>query len=62
MYELGKGLPSNVAVNTQGQLVGAGVPRDRSSGAPMLSNNNMNTSFFEKPKKERKRWNVTERT
>ncbi len=28
MYELGKGLPSSVAVNTQGNLVGPGVGRD----------------------------------
>ena len=28
MYELGKGLPSSVAVNTQGNLVGPGVNRN----------------------------------
>lgn len=27
MYELGKGLPSSVAINTQGNLVGPGVSR-----------------------------------
>jgi hypothetical protein len=28
MYELGKGLPSTIAVNTQGNLVGPGVNRN----------------------------------
>lgn len=58
LHELGKGLPSNVAVDTEGHLVGPGV---RSSG-PGVFMTGPGGSFSEKPKKERKKWRVTERT
>lgn len=61
MYELGKGLPSSVAVNNQGQLVGAGV--QRGPGEPGMFMTGPGTAAYnEKPKKERKKWNVTQRT
>jgi hypothetical protein len=60
MYELGKGLPSTVAVNTQGQLVGPGAPR--TSGEPGMFMSGPGGPYNEKPKKERKKWNVTQRT
>ncbi|ETS87013.1 hypothetical protein PFICI_00841 [Pestalotiopsis fici W106-1] len=60
MYELGKGLPSTVAVNAQGKLVGPGA---RTSDQPGLFMSGPGTEAgAEKPKKERKRWNVKERT
>jgi hypothetical protein len=62
MYELGKGLPSSVAVNTQGQLVGPGMQRG-SGGEPsaFMSGPGATAAYAEKPKKTRK-WTVTQRT
>lgn len=59
MYELGKGLPSTVAVNADGKLVGPGAPKSGEAGMFMSSGP---VASAEKPKKERKRWNVTQRT
>jgi hypothetical protein len=57
MYELGKGLPSTMAVNHQGRVVGG------PSGSPHPEQPGMFTSGSrEKPQKERKKWNVTQRT
>ncbi|KAK6062582.1 hypothetical protein SCUP515_13227 [Seiridium cupressi] len=61
MYELGKGLPSTVAVNAQGKLVGPGAPKAGDQPGVFMSGPN-DAATSEKPKKERKRWNVTERT
>ncbi|KAI0125870.1 hypothetical protein BJ170DRAFT_451487 [Xylariales sp. AK1849] len=61
MYELGKGLPSTIAVNTQGQLVGPGAPKNSGQPGSFMSGPG-NAAYNEKPKKERKRWNVTQRT
>lgn len=58
MYELGKGLPSTVAVNAQGKLVGPGAPKSGEPGVFMAGA----PAATEKPKKERKKWNVTQRT
>ena len=60
MYELGKGLPSTVAVNTQGNLVGPGVRNDGRPGSFMPGP--APADIAEKPRKERKKWNVSERT
>ncbi|KAF3012400.1 hypothetical protein E8E14_010005 [Neopestalotiopsis sp. 37M] len=60
MYELGKGLPSTVAVDAQGKLVGPGA---RAGDQPGLFMSGPGTEAgAEKPQKERKRWNVKERT
>lgn len=58
MYELGKGLPSSVAVNAQGDLVGPGARNQPGVFMPGAAG----AGLTEKPKKERKKWNVTERT
>ncbi|KAH9902053.1 hypothetical protein F4778DRAFT_106303 [Xylariomycetidae sp. FL2044] len=60
LYELGKGLPSTVAVNTQGNLVGPGA-RDSTISQPGMFMSGSGGAA-EKPKKERKKWNVTQRT
>ncbi|KAK6841826.1 hypothetical protein PG990_006182 [Apiospora arundinis] len=60
MYELGKGLPSSVAVDAHGSLVGPGA--NRMSGQPGMFMSSGGTGYNEKPKKERKKWNVTSRT
>ncbi|KAK6208226.1 hypothetical protein LQW54_007007 [Pestalotiopsis sp. IQ-011] len=61
MYELGKGLPSTVAVNAQGKLVGPGAAR--ADGQPgLFMSGPAAGEEAEKPKKERKRWNVIQRT
>ncbi|ORY60199.1 uncharacterized protein BCR38DRAFT_412384 [Pseudomassariella vexata] len=61
MYELGKGLPSTVAVNTEGNLVGPGVKRG--AGQPgMFMSGHTDGAYTEKPKKSRKKWNVSQRT
>lgn len=60
MYELGKGLPSTMAVNTQGQLVGPGV--ERAGGQPGMFMASAVNTYGEKQKKERKKWNVSQRT
>lgn len=59
MYELGKGLPSSVAVDAQGSLVGPGANRMSQPGMFMSSGAQ---GYTEKPRKERKKWNVTSRT
>lgn len=56
MYELGKGLPSSVAVNTQGNLVGTGARDSNYSNQGMFMSGPGGTGYAEKPKKERKRW------
>ncbi|KAI1382040.1 hypothetical protein F4677DRAFT_12912 [Hypoxylon crocopeplum] len=63
MYELGKGLPSNVAVNTQGNLVGPGARDSQySNNQGMFMSGSGGAAYSEKPKKERKKWTVTHRT
>ncbi|KAI2640375.1 hypothetical protein GGS26DRAFT_155151 [Hypomontagnella submonticulosa] len=62
MYELGKGLPSNIAVNTQGNLVGPGARDSNYSNPGMFMTGPGGAGYSEKPKKERKKWNVTRRT
>ncbi|KAL7629482.1 hypothetical protein AAE478_001002 [Parahypoxylon ruwenzoriense] len=63
MYELGKGLPSNVAINTQGNLVGSGArDSDYSNNPGMFMSGSGGAAYHEKPKKERKKWTVTQRT
>ncbi|KAK8056387.1 hypothetical protein PG993_001614 [Apiospora rasikravindrae] len=59
MYELGKGLPSSVAVDSHGGLVGTGSNRLSQPGMFMPGGA---SGYSEKPKKERKKWNVTQRT
>jgi hypothetical protein len=61
MYELGKGLPSTVAVNAQGKLVGPGAAKTADQPGLFMSGTGAPANA-EKSKKERKRWNVTERT
>ncbi|KXJ91438.1 hypothetical protein Micbo1qcDRAFT_175640 [Microdochium bolleyi] len=57
MYELGKGLPSSVAVNHQGDLVGPGARDSTYSGqGPLMAGA---TAPVEK---ERRKWNPTQRT
>ncbi|KAI5927568.1 hypothetical protein F4810DRAFT_270591 [Camillea tinctor] len=60
LYELGKGLPSTVAVNTQGNLVGANARDSSISQAGMFMSGPGDAA--EKPKKERKKWKVSQRT
>ncbi|KAI0176147.1 hypothetical protein GGR52DRAFT_347251 [Hypoxylon sp. FL1284] len=62
MYELGKGLPSNVAVNTQGNLVGPGARDSSYSNSQGMFMSGSGSGYAEKPKKERKKWLVTQRT
>ncbi|KAI1872830.1 uncharacterized protein JN550_003704 [Neoarthrinium moseri] len=62
MYELGKGLPSTVAVNAQGQLVGPGAPKANGDPGVFMAGSAAGAGYAEKPKKERKKWNVTQRT
>ncbi|KAI5866565.1 hypothetical protein GGS23DRAFT_276983 [Durotheca rogersii] len=62
MYELGKGLPSNVAINTQGNLVGPGARDSHYSNNPGMFMSGSAGGYYEKPKKERKRWMVGQRT
>ncbi|KAI0890101.1 uncharacterized protein GGS22DRAFT_8486 [Annulohypoxylon maeteangense] len=62
MYELGKGLPSSVAVNTQGNLVGPGARDSNYSSQGAFMSGSGNAGYTEKPKKERKKWTVTSRT
>ncbi|KAI1082722.1 hypothetical protein F5B20DRAFT_481374 [Whalleya microplaca] len=64
LYELGKGLPSSVAVNTQGNLVGPGARDSNYSGAMFMSGTGAaGADYTEKPKKAaRKKWNVLRRT
>lgn len=61
MYELGKGLPSSVAVNAQGDLVGPGAAARNQPGVFMPGAAGA-AGLTEKPNKERKKWNVTQRT
>ncbi|KAH8675958.1 hypothetical protein BX600DRAFT_190692 [Xylariales sp. PMI_506] len=60
MYELGKGLPSTVAVNAQGRLVGPGAAQPSAPGMFMAGADQ--GAATEKPSKTRKKWNVGERT
>ncbi|KAK8049452.1 hypothetical protein PG994_011182 [Apiospora phragmitis] len=60
MYELGKGLPSSVAVDSHGGLAGPGA--NHISGQPGMFMSSGAQGYSEKPKKERKKWNVTQRT
>ncbi|KAI4867820.1 hypothetical protein F4820DRAFT_178438 [Hypoxylon rubiginosum] len=62
MYELGKGLPSNVAINTQGNLVGPGARDSNYSNPQGMFMSGSGAGYTEKPKKERKKWTVTQRT
>ncbi|OTB06720.1 hypothetical protein M426DRAFT_106780 [Hypoxylon sp. CI-4A] len=62
MYELGKGLPSNIAVNTQGNLVGPGARDSNYSNPGAFMSGSGTAGDNEKPKKERKKWTVTSRT
>ncbi|KAI8958485.1 hypothetical protein F5Y11DRAFT_39501 [Daldinia sp. FL1419] len=62
MYELGKGLPSNIAINTQGNLVGPGARDSTYSNPGMFMSGSGGAGYAEKPKKERKKWTVTSRT
>ncbi|KAI1134508.1 hypothetical protein F5Y05DRAFT_207031 [Hypoxylon sp. FL0543] len=62
MYELGKGLPSNVAINTQGNLVGPGARDSTYSNPGAFMSGSGGVAYNEKPKKERKKWTVTQRT
>ncbi|KAI0135380.1 hypothetical protein F4814DRAFT_19951 [Daldinia grandis] len=62
MYELGKGLPSNIAINTQGNLVGPGARDSTYSNTGVFMSGPGGAGYTEKPKKERKKWNVTQRT
>ncbi|KAI1459123.1 hypothetical protein F4805DRAFT_102464 [Annulohypoxylon moriforme] len=62
MYELGKGLPSSVAVNTQGNLVGSGARDSNYSNQGAFMSGSGGAGYTEKPKKERKKWLVTQRT
>ena len=57
MYELGKGLPSSVAVNHQGNIVGAGVRDSQYSGQGALM-----AGASAPVEKERRKWNPTQRT
>lgn len=61
MYELGKGLPSTVAVDAQGKLVGPGAPKAGDEPGLFMSGSGSAVNA-EKPNKGRKKWNVTERT
>ncbi|KAK7908147.1 hypothetical protein PG985_015450 [Apiospora marii] len=61
MYELGKGLPSSVAVDNHSGFVGSSS--NRTSGQPgMFMSGGAPGGYSEKPRKERKKWNVTQRT
>ncbi|KAI0013536.1 hypothetical protein F4779DRAFT_400557 [Xylariaceae sp. FL0662B] len=63
LYELGKGLPSSVAVNTQGNLVGPGARDSHYSSTPgMFMSGTGGPGYTEKPKKERAKWNFLRRT
>ncbi|KAI0482510.1 hypothetical protein GGR56DRAFT_191191 [Xylariaceae sp. FL0804] len=59
LYELGKGLPSTVAVNTQGNLVGPGARESTLSEAGMFMSGSGGPAYNEKPKKPRKKWLFT---
>ncbi|CAJ2501626.1 Uu.00g044790.m01.CDS01 [Anthostomella pinea] len=69
LYELGKGLPSNVAVNTQGALVGPGARDSQLSGPGARDSQFSEPGMFmsgsgvasEKPKTG-KSWKVNQRT
>lgn len=58
LYELGKGLPSSIAVNTQGNLVGTGVnARDSAiSNSPGMFMSGSDDVAAGQPEKPRSKW------
>ncbi|KAI1312460.1 hypothetical protein F5Y03DRAFT_340351 [Xylaria venustula] len=56
LYELGKGLPSTVAVNTQGNLVGGDARDSTISNGPGLFMSGPGVGSVEQPEKRRSKW------
>ncbi|KAI8632421.1 hypothetical protein F5Y19DRAFT_472451 [Xylariaceae sp. FL1651] len=56
LYELGKGLPSTVAVNTQGNLVGPGARESTISNGPGMFMSGSGGAIAEQPEKARSKW------